>query len=403
MGEIGNHPPWADSTASQRIPKLCAQGEGQGVEFKERLPPQGHDIGKSIAAFASSNAGVILYGVSNDGSIVGIENGHDSEVRDRLSQRITNAAKDVRPPVNPTVVWAHQEGKAVCVVEVERGSEAIYYSNQRPILRRGCTSRPAEPSEVEQAFRSRYANSPTDARVLPSTRQIAERMSSVLQEMNTNRLEPLAVSDLALAMGFSSPADLEAVLIGQATSTFELLDRFCTCFAVNKEWLRTGRNSPFYPEIEHCFCPEQYLSLIEKAGCETVYAVRSKSDVGETFLVIESNPLKFWLIPDVWHVSDHVGGGGASDLVSLYRLFKNWMLGSKPYMVLGRYIEPALAESIWNGLTYPGVVAHMPLSHWWDDLTDLDHKWTSRKESINAYGKQFVAAQDIIRQMQDRK
>jgi hypothetical protein len=402
MNELTDFPLWTDLAASQRLPELCAQGEGQRVEFKERLPSQGHDIGKSIAAFASSNAGLLLYGISNDGSVVGIENGHDSEVRDQVSQRVFNAAKDVRPPVHPTVAWAYLDGKAVCVVEVERGVEAIYYSNQRPILRRGCTSRPAEPSEVEQAFRLRYSTN-TQAAALPSTRQIAERMSSVLKKINKNRFEPLAVSDLALAMGFNAPADLEAVLVGQALATFELLDRFCYRFAVNKEWLTTGRSAPFYPELEHRSLPQQYLSLIEEADCDTVYAVRSRSNVGESFLIIKSDPLNFWLLPDVWHVSDHVGGSGAADLVSLCALFKNWAHSSKPYRVLGRYIEPALAESIWNGQTYPGAIADMPLSHWWDDLTDLDHKWTSRKGSLKAYGEQFVAAQDIIRQMLARE
>lgn len=402
MNKFTDFPSWADSAASESLLQLCAQGEGQRVEFKVRLPPQGHDIGKSIAAFASSNAGVLLYGISDNGSIIGIENGHDSKVRDQVSQRVFSAAKDVRPPVHPTVMWAYQDGKAVCVVNVERGLEVIYYSNQRPVLRRGCTSRPAEPSEVEQAFRLRYSTN-TEAKALPSTRHIAERMSSVLNKMNKNRCEPLAVSDLALAMGFSAPADLEAVLVGQAPATFELLDRFCSCFAVNKEWLTTGRSSPFYPEVEHRALPQHYLSLIEEADCDTVYAVRSKSNVGESFLIIEIAPLKFWLLPDVWHVSDHVGGSGAADLVSLCALFKDWAHSKKPYMVLGRYIDAALAESIWNGQTYPGAISNMPLSHWWDDLTDLDHKWSSRKNSLKAYGEGFVAAQDIIRQMHARE
>jgi hypothetical protein len=362
MSEISTVPPWAHSAASRRLLEQCAQGESQSLEFKERLPAQGHDIAKSIAAFASSNTGVLLYGISDDGRVVGIENGHESKVRDEITQRVLNAAKQVRPPVHPTVMWACQDGKAVCVVEMERGFEAIYYSNHRPIVRRGCTSRPAEPSEVEQAFRLRYSS---DAKTmhLPSTRQIADRMTSVLEEMNRSRWEPLTVSDLALAMGLNAPADLEGILVGQAPPTFDLLDRFCSRFAVSKEWLTTGRSSPFCSQIEHRSFPEKYLSVIDEADCDTVYAVRSRSNVGESFLVIESDPFKFWLLPDVWHVSDHVGGGGARDLVSLCSLFKVWSAGSRPYMVLGRYIEPTLAESIWNGRTYPGVVADMPLSH----------------------------------------
>jgi len=224
-------------------------------------------------------------------------------------------------------------------------------------------------------------------------------MSSVLGKMNENRCEPLVVSDLALAMQLEAPAELEAVLVGQAPATFELLDRFCSRFAVNKEWLTTGRRSPFRSEVEFRSLPEKYLSLIEEADCDTVYAVRSKSDIGEAFLVIESDPLKFWQLPDIWHVSSHVGGGGSRDLLSLWSLFKNWSNGSASYMVLGRYIEPDLAESIWNGETHPGAVADLPLSHWWDDLTDLDYTWTSRKGLRDAYGKEFLAAQEIIRQM----
>jgi hypothetical protein len=39
----------------------------------------------------------------------------------------------------------------------------------------------------------------------------------------------------------------------------------------------------------------------------------------------------------------------------------------------------------------------LPLNHWWDDLTDLEHKWTTREESAKRYGRSFVDAQDIIR------
>ena len=397
MDEYNNIPAWAELDASVRLPELCAQGEGQSVEFKENLPTQGHDIGKSIAAFASSNAGEVLYGIANDGRVVGLPNGHDSEVRDRISLRILNAAKDIRPPVHPKVAWVLHEGKVVCVVKVDKGFEALYYSNHRPIVRRGGTSRPAEPSEVEQVFRLRYASG-SRSPSLPSTRQIAKRMTDVLGLMNKKRHDVLTVADLARAMDLTSPADLDAVLAGHVAATFEMLDRFCSRFAVNKEWLSTGRGSPFLSTIEHRIFPEEYLSLINEEKPEAVYAVRSKSNIGESFVVIASDPLKCWCLPDAWHVSSHVGATGARNLVSLYVIFKQWLTASKPYMVLGRYIEPMLAESIINGEIFPGIIADLPLSHWWDDLTDLEHKWTTRERSSNDYGKEFVAAQDIIRE-----
>lgn len=41
-------PAWADAELSSELPSLCAKGEGQAIEFKLNLPPQSHDIAKSI-------------------------------------------------------------------------------------------------------------------------------------------------------------------------------------------------------------------------------------------------------------------------------------------------------------------------------------------------------------------
>jgi predicted HTH transcriptional regulator len=182
-------PPWADAEASRILPQLCDQGEGQTIEFKERLPSQGHDIAKSIAAFASTNDGYLIYGVSNDGRIVGLSAAQHPEVRDEHTQRIIGSAKAIRPPVHPTITWALYQELVVCVVRINKGNNAPYYSNQRPMVRRENVSRPAEPDEVEQIIRSSIAT----AQVVPpsqTSRQIGERMRRVLELMNSGRLEP---------------------------------------------------------------------------------------------------------------------------------------------------------------------------------------------------------------------
>lgn len=391
-------PAWADPELSSALPSLCAKGEGQAIEFKLELPAQPHDIAKSIAAFASSNDGLLIYGVSDNSRIVGLAEASDPKWRDRIQQRLLSAAKEIKPPVHPTVSWACVEGRFACVVRVEKGLEAIYYSNHRPIVRRGPISRPAEPGEVEQVFRARYAGRASSAS-MPSTKLIGRRMNQVLGLMNSDRHEPLTVVDLARAMDLSTPADLEAVVEGHTPPTFAILDQFCARFAVDKEWLATGRGQPFKSPLEHQPLPESYLSSIEVEAPTCVYVVRSKSDVGESFIVVQTDEMKAWRLPDVWHVSDHVGGGGSRDLLSLFDLFRRWSSGAKDYSVLGRLVDPRLARSIYDGEAYPGVIAYQPLSHWWDDLTDVEHKWTSREGSKKAYGKSFVAAQDIIREM----
>ena len=394
-------PPWADAGLSHALPSLCAKGEGQTIEFKLQLPAQPHDIAKSIAAFASSNDGLLVYGVSDDGRIVGLAEASDPTWRDRIQQRLFNAAKEMKPPVHPAVSWASVDGRIACVVKVAKGCEAVYYSNHRPIVRRGPTSRPAEPGEVEQVFRDRYSGRGSSVPT-PSTKLIGRRMKQVLGLMNSDRHEPLTVVDLARAMDLSTPAEFETVVEGHTPPTFAILDQFCARFAIDKEWLATGRGQPFKLPVEHQALPESYLTSIEEESPTCVYVVRSKSDVGESFIVVQADDLRAWRLPDVWHVSDHVGGGGSRDLLSLYDLFRRWYSNSKSYSVLGRLVDPRLAQSIYDGAAYPGIVAHLPLSHWWDDLTDIEHKWTSRDKSAKAYGKSFVAAQDIIREMLSR-
>lgn len=285
---------------------------------------------------------------------------------------------------------------AVCHVAVDKGADVIYYSNYRPIIRRGCISRPAEPSEVDQAFKLRYGSVAKTA-VLPSTRDIAKRMTTVLSLMNEDRREDLKVADLALALGLAAPAELDAVFNGHSAPTFDLLEKFCSRFAIDRQWLATGRGSPFSWPFERHTMPEHYGDLIDQQKPELVFVVRSTSAAGESFIVVQSDPFKIWCVPGVWHVSRQVGATGAAQLASLRVLFKTWSKGDKPYLVLGRSIDAKLARSIIDGDTYPGVVSTLPQSHWWDDLTDVEHEWTTRKGSSQAYGPEFVAAQDIIR------
>lgn len=78
-------------------------------------------------------------------------------------------------------------------------------------------------------------------------------------------------------------------------------------------------------------------------------------------------------------------------------MFKRWSTEREGLQILGREVQPKLAQGIFEGTVYPRAVARLPLSHWWDDLTDLEHKGTTREGSAKLYGRNFTDAQDIIR------
>ncbi len=140
---------WADKKLSQELPTLVMRGEGLEVEFKVDFPAQGHDLAKSIAAFATSGGGKILMGVANDGCVVGLT-ALDAVTRDKVALRAQQLSTAVRPSVKVVTLFAAVADKAILCIHVPKQDEPIYYYDGRPCLRDDRCSRPAEPDEVKQ-------------------------------------------------------------------------------------------------------------------------------------------------------------------------------------------------------------------------------------------------------------
>ncbi len=79
---------WADAQLSQDLPVLRSRGESQELEYIEALPQNTRELGKEIAAFATSNTGTILLGVSDFGDLIGLEGLESAEKRDQILQRV---------------------------------------------------------------------------------------------------------------------------------------------------------------------------------------------------------------------------------------------------------------------------------------------------------------------------
>lgn len=151
-------PAWADVQLSQDLPNLRAQGEGQEIEFKQEFPQQVSDLGKEIAAFATSNAGTLFIGVTDGGDLVGLKGCEYAEVRDGFLKRLEGiCCGTVKPAITPRIAWAVEAEKIVLVVTVPKGSEPVYYFQSKPHLRHVTSSRPAEPHEVVELVKSHLA------------------------------------------------------------------------------------------------------------------------------------------------------------------------------------------------------------------------------------------------------
>lgn len=138
------------------IAELIHDGEGQAVDFKDYggvdSPDLQRDLARHIAAFATSGGGVLLIGVRDDGTIGGINGAGNVEGRDRWRKAIYAASRAVKPAIVVAPDFIEANGIMVLAVRIPRGREPVYYYSNRPYIRDGQASRPAEPDEVKALY-----------------------------------------------------------------------------------------------------------------------------------------------------------------------------------------------------------------------------------------------------------
>jgi ATP-dependent DNA helicase RecG len=170
--------PWADSGLSQDLLQLCAAGESETIEFKRELPSQKRDFAKEIAALASTAGGMILVGVADDGSVVGVGGAEVASVRDGLCARVVGLCQQIEPPVRPKLLWASALGRAVLCIQVEKGETPLYFLDGRAYIRHSTVSRPATPAEIQAAM---SRPSPETPKADPALSELAVLLATVLR------------------------------------------------------------------------------------------------------------------------------------------------------------------------------------------------------------------------------
>jgi hypothetical protein len=149
--------------SATRIGVLISGGERATVEFKRQLP--GKDptvVMKTVAAFANGAGGTILFGVENNGEIVGVGDDRGSEGRDRLTSLVSDW---IRPLPNFECEWVEVAGCGVLALSVEPGEHVPYGVGTsdrgvRYYIRRAGTTFPASPADVRAFVQSRTTATP---------------------------------------------------------------------------------------------------------------------------------------------------------------------------------------------------------------------------------------------------
>lgn len=139
------------------VSRLIAQGEGQHLEYKSKLPEtadEKRNVFKTVAAFASGDGGTVLFGVDDDGVVSGVSGG-PAVARDRLTDLLRDL---VRPSPQVDIRTQRLGRRTVLVLEVAPGNGTLYaltLDQNKPLYfaRRDATTYYAHPEELEAAVR----------------------------------------------------------------------------------------------------------------------------------------------------------------------------------------------------------------------------------------------------------
>ena len=145
-----------------QLESLVAAGEGPNIEFKAEVPDDTDSrrkVSRTLAAFANGEGGHLLFGVDNDGQVLGLP---AVSTRQVAQDAITNFIRSLVAPLPNFSVHCipldDGSDRGVIVVKVEAGDAPPYGvgpANPQYYVRRGATTFPASADVVRALALSR--------------------------------------------------------------------------------------------------------------------------------------------------------------------------------------------------------------------------------------------------------
>jgi len=139
---------------------LIAQGEGQRLEFKRSLAEL-ETGARAAGAMANTDGGHVLFGVRDDGTVLGVEIG--TQTKEQVVRAVTD---NTDPTLYPSVEYVELDGRTVIVLTVPR-------SEGRPHLVRGRAYKRVGAADVQMS-RAEYERLLLARRQPPFDQQLVE-------------------------------------------------------------------------------------------------------------------------------------------------------------------------------------------------------------------------------------
>jgi predicted HTH transcriptional regulator len=132
------------------------QTETHRVEYKQKLTD---DLEKDVVAFLNSNGGTLYIGIRDDGTIAGVEN--PDQVQLKIKDRLIS---NIRPGIMGLfeILTEERKGKTIVVVKLAGGLEMPYYIKQKGrseagcFIRAGSSAQPMSEAMIESLMSKRH-------------------------------------------------------------------------------------------------------------------------------------------------------------------------------------------------------------------------------------------------------
>ena len=118
---------------------LIAVGESDRVEFKSSIA----GIYRAVAALLNTMGGVVLVGVTDDGTVIGVE--EPGSVAASVERELRH---NIAPPAAVSTTVQSHEGRDVIVIDVPKGHDGPYVVNGSIYVRRSASTQPATHVEI---------------------------------------------------------------------------------------------------------------------------------------------------------------------------------------------------------------------------------------------------------------
>ncbi|MCL5291037.1 MAG: helix-turn-helix domain-containing protein [Actinobacteria bacterium] len=127
--------------------RVVKEGESEKVEFKRSFAEIDRAI-QTLVAFANANGGIVIFGVGNNGSLVGIDIGQNNV--EQMSNKIVG---NTEPQIYPSIDLVTIDGKTLVTVKVGKGTSQPYMAFGKPYKRVGKTTVQMKREELKRLFR----------------------------------------------------------------------------------------------------------------------------------------------------------------------------------------------------------------------------------------------------------